>query len=181
MIADLLRKIIYNIYSWPLSVVLITSTLTLILWTVINAFVPKRVGRIINLIALFAILTAVLFFTITNRSVKPTRKAILTPFMSYTANGFTHSSWLNVLFFFPLGLSLPYILADRTKHKVKITIITALVFSTFIEIIQYIFALGLCETDDVIMNTIGAAIGTLSYITCIKLQKRKSEVTHDKP
>ena len=41
--------------------------------------------------------------------------------------------------------------------------IAAFLFSISIEAIQYYLALGLCEVDDVIMNTLGAMIGTLAY------------------
>ena len=41
--------------------------------------------------------------------------------------------------------------------------IAAFLFSISIEAIQYYLALGLCEVDDVIMNTLGTMIGTLAY------------------
>ena len=46
---------------------------------------------------------------------------------------------------------------------IKYTIIIACLFSIGIELSQYIFSLGLCETDDVIFNTLGAAGGTCAF------------------
>lgn len=69
---------------------------------------------------------------------------------------------MNVFLFVPIGLSLPFALSKK-KHPVIITMIAAFLFSVSIEAIQYYFALGLCEMDDVIMNTLGAMIGTLAY------------------
>ena len=58
----------------------------------------------------------------------------------------------NVLVFVPFGFLFP-------KKRWKAVFIAALIFSAFIEIIQFAFALGWCEIDDVICNVLGAAIG----------------------
>ncbi len=122
--------------------------------------------------------TVIVFFTVSNRTIRAEHPYRLILFAHYfTSQSGIEALWLNAFFFLPLGLSLPYILLEKIKHKVLVTIIIAFTFSTMIEAIQYIFALGLCETDDVIMNTLGAAIGTVSYIVCTKL--RKNEVNHD--
>ena len=44
-----------------------------------------------------------------------------------------------------------------------ITIVFAFLLSFTVEFLQYYYHLGRAETDDVICNTLGAAIGTLSY------------------
>jgi glycopeptide antibiotics resistance protein len=38
-----------------------------------------------------------------------------------------------------------------------------------IEFVQFCLCLGLCENDDVFMNTLGAVIGTVSYVLQGKL------------
>ena len=43
------------------------------------------------------------------------------------------------------------------------SIVFAFTVSLVIEFLQFRFYLGRAETDDVICNTLGAAIGTLSY------------------
>lgn len=58
----------------------------------------------------------------------------------------------NIAFFIPLGLLIPV-------KNWKVMVITAVMFSTVIEITQYIGGFGLAETDDVICNTLGAMIG----------------------
>lgn len=58
----------------------------------------------------------------------------------------------NIAFFIPLGLLIPI-------KKWKAVVITAVVFSTVIEITQYIGGFGLAELDDVICNTLGAMVG----------------------
>ena len=176
MIGDLLRKIIYTIYGWQLPTVLIFACIMLIAWTLINRYLPGKLCKVFNYIVTAVIFTVIVFFTMSNRTVRTERPYRLIPFAHYfTSQSGIETLWLNAFFFLPLGLSLPYILPGKIKHKATTTIMAALVFSTLIEAVQYIFALGLCETDDVIMNTLGAAIGTMSYIACTKLSKVKDK------
>lgn len=60
----------------------------------------------------------------------------------------------NILFFVPYGILFPW----KEKGLSRL-LISVFVFSSFVEVIQYIFALGWCELDDVISNTAGAVIG----------------------
>lgn len=63
----------------------------------------------------------------------------------------------NILFFVPFGFLFP-------KKTWKITLLSGVLFSIFIEAIQYIACLGLCEFDDVICNGLGALIGFWLYM-----------------
>ena len=119
---------------------------------------------------------AILFFTVATRSSYSGRATRLIPFASFVNAGYGtyQSMWLNAFFFLPFGLSLPFLLPEKLKHKALVTIIVAVIFSICIEAAQYHFKLGLCETDDVITNTLGAALGTISYIAA-NHKKEKSE------
>ena len=68
------------------------------------------------------------------------------------------SMLMNVLLFFPIGLSLPFVLG-KWKLSVPVTVVLACLFSAGIEYLQYRYSLGRCEVDDVIMNTLGALLG----------------------
>ena len=61
----------------------------------------------------------------------------------------------------PLGTLLP-ILSRYFKNPI-VTVITGCLFSGTIEIMQYITGRGLTEVDDVITNTLGAAVGVVIY------------------
>lgn len=50
-----------------------------------------------------------------------------------------------------------------TNHPVITTILFAAILSFLIELAQWKWGLGLAETDDVIMNTLGAGVGTLAF------------------
>ena len=95
-------------------------------------------------------------------------EVILIPFYSFVEAQkqpeLYRSMLMNVFLFFPLGLTLPYALPEKWNRKGLLTIFLALVFSIGIELAQYQFHLGRAETDDVICNTLGCVIGTLSYV-----------------
>lgn len=66
---------------------------------------------------------------------------------------------VNLLLLFPFGVLYPAI----TKRSVKRTILTGLLFSVGIEIMQFFTMTGFTDIDDVLMNTAGAAIGALVW------------------
>ena len=75
----------------------------------------------------------------------------------------------NILFFIPFGLLFP-------NKRWWAVLITAIIFSTLIEIIQYIGGFGLAELDDVICNTLGAMVGFWIWLGLKKII-RSSDAT----
>lgn len=77
------------------------------------------------------------------------------------------TAWMNVLLFVPGGLFLCELLPQKWKRWqcVMITLFLLTSLSIEIEALQYRYALGCVETDDVIFNMLGAGIGTL--ICCV--------------
>ena len=121
----------------------------------------KSANACVAVASVLAILISTLFFR------GESSEMILMPFHSFievqTEPEIYRSMLMNMFLFFPLGLTLPHVLPEEWKHQVTISILLALFFSAAIEYSQYYFSLGRAETDDVICNTLGAAIGTLSY------------------
>ena len=71
----------------------------------------------------------------------------------------------NIAAFVPMGFLLPLVFSKMNKHhKVFAVILTA---TLFIEISQFIFGVGTCDVDDVVLNFIGGIIGyeIYSFIT----------------
>lgn len=66
----------------------------------------------------------------------------------------------NIIIFIPLGI---YITLLTHNSKFTKTILWVFLFSLAIEIVQYIFKLGICDIDDVILNVLGGFIGTGIY------------------
>ena len=67
------------------------------------------------------------------------------------------SCWMNVALFFPAGLLCGALTGKR--RRLGLTATAALLLSLAIELVQYRFGLGLAEMDDVLHNTLGAALG----------------------
>lgn len=74
----------------------------------------------------------------------------------------------NIGWFVPFGFLLPIILK---RKSLLTTIIAGLMFSFFIETMQFIFYKGVAELDDLILNTLGAAIGYFIYYLYCKMRK----------
>ena len=62
----------------------------------------------------------------------------------------------NIAIFIPMGVYLPLLI--RRKSIFVNTVCVALI-STVVEVLQYIFAVGSADIDDVILNTVGGLIG----------------------
>lgn len=62
----------------------------------------------------------------------------------------------NIGWFVPFGFLLPLL---SKKNNLVRTVAAGFVFSLFIETAQFIFYKGVAELDDLILNTLGAAIG----------------------
>lgn len=76
----------------------------------------------------------------------------------------------NVLLFLPFGLMLPLISGfDRES------VAYGLILSFFIEVMQYAFAMGFSDIDDLILNTLGTFIGWAIYLF---ISKRFKDYTH---
>lgn len=72
--------------------------------------------------------------------------------------------FMNILLFVPIGITMPYVLTKKHyKINVIFTVVFAFLLSCLVEFLQYRYGLGRAETDDVIANVLGAAIGCLSY------------------
>jgi glycopeptide antibiotics resistance protein len=118
----------------------------------------------------FLVLCAIVFFRETNVE----RGYNLMPFWSYWDYGkdsyfleMLGENILNVLLFLPIGFLAGCGLQGMTLKKV---LFLGGGLSVFIELLQFIFKKGFCETDDVIHNVLGCLIGYgLWRVCCIRL------------
>lgn len=123
--------------------------------------------RIINGMIALVFTTVLLFITVGSRGETPHGGVRLVPFYSFylarTENReFYRTMIMNVLLFFPLGLTLPFVLAGR-KHPILLSITVGALLSVCIEGVQYFLRIGWTETDDVIMNTLGVLLGSAIF------------------
>jgi glycopeptide antibiotics resistance protein len=162
-----METIVHVIYRQALYKIVSIMLIFLLVWGFLETITNRKLWRKLNMVLL--VFYTVIIFNITIVSRHPvTYDIVLIPFHSFVEAMVQPEMYrtmlMNVFLFFPYGLTIPFALPENFPHKIASTICTGAIFSIVIETIQYIFHLGRCETDDVIMNTLGVAIGTLSYV-----------------
>ena len=141
--------------------------------------------NIANALLACGMVMAILCITIMGRTTGE-RTLILKPFASLAAARTQSEAYrellMNIFLFFPFGLTLSNALPQSWGRwrRIGLTVITGLLLSAGIEYIQYRFALGVAETDDVICNTIGAFIGSTSLLIAHGIEKyNEKTIKHD--
>ncbi|MGN0742343.1 MAG: VanZ family protein [Candidatus Fimadaptatus sp.] len=78
--------------------------------------------------------------------------------------------FLNMLLFLPFGYILPCV---EPSHLARISFaaLGGLVTSTVIETVQMVAGLGFCDIDDIIANTLGAAVGYGLYRLLMQIRR----------
>ncbi len=81
------------------------------------------------------------------------------------------ANFMNVLLFFPGGMSLAFVIykVQKMRKKLLSVLVILCVMSIFIEVIQFVFALGMTETDDVLHNTLGGILGYGAAMLSLKV------------
>lgn len=155
-----------RIYVLDISTILTAIPILLLVWSVIGAAFYKYM-RIIGAVLAVIAIGAILYATVLSRSGS-NKDVYLIPFSTFERAKiqpeFYRSMLMNVFLFVPLGLSQPYIFGGGTGKRILLTILVGLVLSMTVEAIQCFAHLGMTETDDVICNTVGTAIGSCAYL-----------------
>ena len=120
------------------------------------------------LVALYILI--ILWITLFSR--RPMESRIFRGLFWEIEMGYWNNIIQNILLFIPLG----FLIGGKRG------IVAGVLLSIGIESIQFIFRLGYCELDDVLNNTIGAAIGSLLFKKfgkrieqlCIRLKELES-------
>ena len=165
---------------WTVCILLLSL---LLLWPMLCQRVGERRRVLFNTALACAAAFIILYTTILTRT-PGVPAVILTPFAALTAARVQPELYremlMNVFLFFPLGLTLSNAL-PRKWHRWLRIILTTLVgcaLSAGIEYIQYRYALGLAETDDVICNTLGAFLGAASLLAAHAIEKHRERAWH---
>lgn len=135
----------------------------IILWTILwSCFRRYRKFWIIfNVIVFLIILYLVLRYTVLYRTPSNDHQFMFfAPFNSE----FYRELLMNVLLFYPLGLTLTVLIGPWS-------ILVAFILSFGIESWQYIAGTGVAQVSDVLMNTLGCAIGAVPYLIRFFLKK----------
>lgn len=169
----MMGKLIWWIYVQPLKNIILTMLVLPIVWTALHQILRKHqlLWKAINIVTLIISLAAIIYLTLYHRG-ESEYDVILTPFHSFIEAQIQpemyRSMLMNVFLFEPLGLSLSGLLPKKW-YSLAITVVVGMLFSIGIEAAQFYYGLGRCEVDDVIMNTLGCAIGMVPVILAKKI------------
>lgn len=166
-------------YNWNYSVLLLFLLVVSVLCvTVEKVIANKNIKRIIFFVSFFIYVGLMIYTTLIDRESSPREWGYcLIPFNSYYRffNGnrdILQQSIMNVAFFYPFGFLLSCLDYKTLKKRKWIIVLLAFLFTVCIEACQYKFSLGYAEIDDVIHNTLGAAIGVFAYKYLEKLVEK---------
>lgn len=172
-----MHELFLFIYRQPLQRILLCMLLLAFLWAYLGYRERNSLRWRLGNLLLFAGTAAAIFYMTVYTRGEGAGEVVLEPFQSFQEAKIQlelyRSMLMNVFLFVPLGLTLPFVLG-KGKLPGFLTILLALAFSAGIEYLQYRYALGRCEVDDVIMNTLGAATGGLAYVLSRNWEKRVS-------
>lgn len=78
----------------------------------------------------------------------------------------------NIAWFLPLGFLLPWEI--KRLRRLRNLALFAFLFSLAAETLQYVFAVGIFDIDDVILNTLGAVLGWVVFFYFTEYTARRS-------
>lgn len=174
--------ILHSAFHWFYCLPIVDAVLLAGLGSLVFLFLKKHLNQkllwkwIIFVILLTWMITIV-FTTIGNRDIGSTMQHNFIPFHSYRevwAGGnpeILRSNFMNAVLFYPAGLLFASLLPRTWKwwHSVVLTLLLLTLVSVGIEYIQYAYALGRAEIDDVIHNAIGTLLGSIISVLNLKL------------
>lgn len=164
----MVHQVVSQFYEIPVAAVALIVLASALLWGVAGGiFFERSWWRVTNIVLFVLSFFLIVLITCVLRSNEKTG-IYLIPFsileQARIYKDVYNQMALNVLLFLPFGLSSPFCLEKRIKHPILITICFAVVLSVSVEFLQYVLRCGYSEVDDVILNTLGAFLGTLSYL-----------------
>lgn len=161
----MIDETLWTVYTSDMMTILIAIPVLVLVWAAVGAAFFRKIRFLSGVLAVVSA-AVILYATVLSRS-ESSLGADLIPFSSFErakVNPEMYRSMLmNVFLFVPAGLSLPFVFGGDTAKRMLLTLLAGFLLSAGIEAVQYFFSLGMTEADDVICNTLGAAIGACAY------------------
>ncbi len=116
---------------------------------------------------------------------EPFESINLTPFVHTIKLYYAYTKWFfvynllgNILWFVPLGAMLPTLTTKSGRRRgFWMTSLIGLCCSLSIEILQFVFATGISDVDDLIFNTLGTMAGYIIFL-CVRTGYRAACSRH---
>lgn len=127
---------------------------------------------------LFSYVLVIIYCTLIYKGTSNSIMGInILPFYTYKHAWNNFSAWywyliiFNILLFIPFGFIAP--LVSKNFKKFWVILITGMVFSLCIELIQLKFNVGVFDIDDIFNNTLGTLIGYFTIKTIIAFKQKR--------
>ena len=138
----------------------------------------KTTASILNLILTVLGLAIIVLVTFVRRR-SSVRRVMLLPLRPLygrkTPGDYWHVMIMNLVLYVPFACGLTFCLERSLgwfrRRPTRSVILICLLLSVTAELLQYFCGSGFAELDDVLMNTLGAVLGTIPYMIC-RLQNR---------
>lgn len=75
----------------------------------------------------------------------------------------------NVIGFLPFGFILPVM--HRNLKRFRLVVLLGFAFSFCVETVQLVCKVGCFDVDDILLNTVGAALGYVLFLICDKMRR----------
>lgn len=118
-------------------------------------------------------LLCILFITLFSRMPMLSRVTHLAPLWTFTSHGHGRQILLIIALFIPRGYFLSGIFSTSCHPRLWALLSTLLV-SASIEVLQYLTYRGMLDVDDLVSNVCGAALGLLIY-TCVEKHRQNGQ------
>lgn len=167
------REIIHYWNYAPVWQVIMITVCSVASWMLLMIFIrSSRMIRYMNLTLLTITLLITIHYTLLIRTPGSVSSFRIIPFNDLYRGQkqptIYREMWLNMMMFVPMGISLTLIL-KTSKSKI---IFIGMGTSVLIETIQLVFSMGICEIDDVIVNTLGMIFGVICSTVIVSIRKR---------
>lgn len=131
-----------------------------------------RAVHALNLVLMLVGLTIIFLVTFVRRESSK-HEVILIPlrvlFGLRAPGDYWHVTVMNIVLYVPFSCGLCFVIGKKHTHPACMTVLICFILAFAAEARQYIFGSGTSEVDDVLMNTLGAFLGTLPYVFSCKM------------
>lgn len=164
-----------KIYVQPIDTFITYTVISLLVWIgvgIVLLCIKENIWRFLNLVLMVLGLVFLIYCTLLSRQ-EGDRTFELIPLASFQKAKinpeYYRTMLLNTILFMPFGFGLAgwLPLKESLIRRTKIVLTAVFVVSLSVETVQYIFRLGVFETDDLMANVTGGVIAAIAMgIVC---------------
>lgn len=152
-----------QVFLWNLKCVIGLCILAPILCGMAVCWLPERFRHMLAAGLLGLAMAAVYYYCIHGREPSNARVFVI---VSGYYDEFYRELLMNSFLFVPLGISMPFLLPDFMSKKQAKAVWLAFLIALCIEYWQYVQGTGVAQVSDLVMNTLGAFIGSFAFPVC---------------